>query len=275
MASQQAVATFERDGMVLLESVVDGELLARLRAAHRRIHRAEQRAGHAAADGSVHLCGILGRDPAHLDMVDHPAVLEVVTGILGWNLHVYHSHLDAHPRIPAPAPARWGWHQDGGRQNVELETSPRPRLSVKIAVFLTDLHRPGRGNLEVIAGSHREDRLERPLRPELGFDPPVGAAPVLARAGDVLVFDRRLWHARGPNLTGPVRRALFFGYTFRWISQRESHGLGPAELERLSPVRSQLIGECGWRDGHWVPDTADLPLRDWMRDRGVVQALIV
>ena len=141
-------------------------------------------------------------------------------------------------------------------RNVEIETTPRPRLSVKIAVFLTDLHRPGRGNLEVIAGSHREDRLERPLRPALGFEPPVGAAPVLARAGDVLVFDRRLWHARGPNLNGPVRRALFFGYTFRWISQRESHGLGQAELERLSPVRSQLVGQLARRPlgaGHRRP----------------------
>ena len=44
---------------------------------------------------------------------------------------MYHSHLDVHPREDA-ASRRWRWHQDGGRQNLELETDPRPRLSLKV-----------------------------------------------------------------------------------------------------------------------------------------------
>lgn len=49
--------------------------------------------------------------------------------MLGWNVHIYHSHLDVHPPILQRQPFRYEWHQDGGRQN--CETNPRPRLTVK------------------------------------------------------------------------------------------------------------------------------------------------
>jgi hypothetical protein len=37
-----------------------------------------------------------------------------VWSLLGWNIHVYHSHLDVHPPLPARRPFRFEWHQDGG-----------------------------------------------------------------------------------------------------------------------------------------------------------------
>jgi ectoine hydroxylase len=59
-------------------------------------------------------------------------VLPLVCSALGWNIHLYHSHVDVHPPLPAPPDPVWRWHQDGGRQNLELETRPvRPRLSIK------------------------------------------------------------------------------------------------------------------------------------------------
>jgi ectoine hydroxylase len=51
-------------------------------------------------------------------------------------------------------PFRFEWHQDGGRQNREIETTPRSRLSVKLAYWLADVSEPGRGNLKVVRGSH-------------------------------------------------------------------------------------------------------------------------
>jgi ectoine hydroxylase len=44
-------------------------------------------------------------------------------------------------------PFRFDWHQDGGRQNREIETTPRSRLSVKLAYWLSDVSEPGSGNL--------------------------------------------------------------------------------------------------------------------------------
>ena len=112
---------------------------------------------------------------------------------------MYHCHLDVHP--PSTEPPKWRWHQDGSRQNVELE-SPRPRVSVKVAWFLTDVFAEDMGPLWVIPGSHRSDKLERPLDGSLT---PPGGRPLLVPAGTAVVFDRRLWHAHGDNTSQMMR----------------------------------------------------------------------
>ena len=151
------------------------------------------------------------------------------------------------------------WHQDGGVQNRDLETRPRPRLSVKVAYFLTDLGRPGRGNFVVLPGSHRLDAIDRPI--DDGNDVP-GAVPILAGPGDAVVFDRRLWHMRSENRSAITRKALFYAYTYRWIRPRDDLRVPPERLPALSPVRSQLLGAGTGAIGHWMPGEEDVPLRD-------------
>ena len=86
------------------------------------------------------------------------------------------------------------WHQDGGIQNHDLETHPRPRMSVKVAYFLSDVSEPGRGNFSVLPGSHLRDVLDRPADDDNDL---AGAVPVLARPGTaVAVRPPSLAHAR-------------------------------------------------------------------------------
>src|SRR5262249_17826258 len=139
-------------------------------------------------------------DDLFLDLVDYAWVLPKVWGILGWNIYLYHCHLIVTPplgdrplsRAPQPEEVKtFGWHQDRGRVTVEIEGPPAPRLSLKVAYFLSDASEPGRGNFWVIPKSHLEDTLERPAD---GIGQPAGAVPVLAKPGTAVFFDRRLWH---------------------------------------------------------------------------------
>jgi ectoine hydroxylase-related dioxygenase (phytanoyl-CoA dioxygenase family) len=125
------------------------------------------------------------------------------------------------------------WHQDGGVQNRDLETSPRPRMSVKVAYFLTDVSVPGRGNFVVLPGSHRLDAIDRP---RAGNDVP-GAVPILADPGDAVMFDRRLWHMRSPNRSRLTREALFLAYAYRWVRPRDDLKLSPAMTAELTHAR--------------------------------------
>ncbi len=253
---------FERDGYALLPGAVSPALLERLVAACDRVHADE-------GGGELHLLGFLNRDAAFAELVDLPATLTVVSAALGWNIYVYHSHLDVNPpRLPA-AP-RWRWHQDGLRQNLELGAEPtRPRLSVKVAVFLTDLTAPGRGNMLVLPGSQRANTLARPA-PGERFEHPPGARPILAAPGTAMVFDRRLWHAADDNRSPFTRRVLFLSYTYRWVRPREEVLSGqPLLARRLSPLRRQLLGGAAGPTGHWQPADEDVPLRDWMEARGL------
>lgn len=247
------VSTLENGGYVVIpDALAPPELEALVRAVD-DVHRL-------LGGGTVHELAFLAADERFLDPIDHPAVLPLLVEALGWNIFMYHCHLDVHP--PRVEPPKWRWHQDGGRQNVELE-SPRPRLSLKVAWFLTDVLDADMGALWVLPGSHRDDVL---TRPENGGLRPPGAEPVLVRAGSAVVFDRRLWHARGDNTSCETRKALFYGYTYRWIRPRDELALPVGLLEGLDPVRRQLLGAGTSAIGYWMPTDEDIPLRALARD---------
>lgn len=121
-----------------------------------RVYAARARAGSLGPDGSMHLLTAVANCPELAFLIDHPATFSHVWSILGWNIHVYHSRLDVHPPIRVPVPFRFEWHQDGGRQNREIETNPRPRLSVKLAYWLSDV----RARLRQPEGRARQPRGE-------------------------------------------------------------------------------------------------------------------
>ena len=244
-------------GLVLIPGALPERLVESLLEAVARVYDRSRTLGAASESGSLHLLEMLDADPTFLELLDPPATLPLVVAALGWNAHLYHSHLDVHPPEP-PAPPVWRWHQDGGRQNLDIETSPRPRLSVKIAYFLSDCSLPGRGNMVVIPGSHHQDTLRRPQDGTVHTPP--GAEPVLARPGDALVFDRRLWHSRSHNGSSHTRVAIFCAYTYRWIRPRGEYPLLLAD-PRLSPIRRQLLGGAASPLGHWQPQASDVPLR--------------
>jgi hypothetical protein len=223
-------AGFERDGYLRVPGALSAAEVARHRAALTGLHH---------GSGPMHTLGAVAACPAMLPLVDHPSTFGLICSLLGWNVHVYHSHLDIHPPVPVGLAERFVWHQDGGRQNVDLETDPRARLSVKVAFWLSDLTEPGRGNLRVIPGSHRTNTLDRPPTPDVPWPEPEGAVDVLAEPGDALLFDRRLWHARSENRSAFVRRAVFVAYTYRWIVSRDPR---PSDQGGLTPIQRQLLG---------------------------------
>jgi ectoine hydroxylase len=196
---------------------------------------------------AVHLLGAAFAHPGFTDLATDQRMLPVLGTVLTPNIHLYHSHLDVHPP-EAPTSEAWRWHEDGGRMTADMEV--RARLSIKIGYWLSDVEAPGYGNLELIPGSHLWDQ---PLPRTAGTHPP-GAIPVLARAGDAILFDRRIWHARGTNISPRTRRVVFFAYTPRWIAQRETPPTGLLEHEP-SALRRQLLGSSEWDTCHVARNT--------------------
>jgi ectoine hydroxylase-related dioxygenase (phytanoyl-CoA dioxygenase family) len=141
---------------------------------------------------------------------------------------------------------------------------------VKVAYLLTDVRTAEDGALMAIPGSHVRNHLPRPGDPNAPFDDPDGVEPILAPAGSAVVFDRRLWHARGENRSQKTRKALFVAFTYRWIRPRET--VRPIGFPGLSPVRRQLLGEATDELGYWLPTGGDAPLRSWLRARDLLDA---
>jgi ectoine hydroxylase len=266
-------AAFDRDGYLALPGVLSAAEVAGYAESLDGLHEAAARAGRLGVGGSLHLLDPISHCPQLLPLIDHPRVFGLVWSLLGWNVHVHHSHADVHPGVDVGrAPYRFEWHQDGGRQNRELESDPRPRLSVKIVYWLSDLSTHGRGNLKVVPGSHLTNRIDGPPRRDVRWPDPPGAVAITAAPGDALLFDRRLWHARSPNVSDVTRRAAFFAYTYRWVRSREDRAhdlvdrLAPVDQRSLTPaltpVRRQLLGQLAETDGDhaWGHAPDDVPL---------------
>jgi ectoine hydroxylase len=256
---QEVLTRFDRDGYVVIEGALGSDQVQRLEEDVDRVWAEERGCRPERGSLPLHLLGFCGREGSFLELLDQPSTAPLIVSILGTNIFMYHCHLDVHPPEPETSHP-WSWHQDGGVQNRDLDGHPRPRMSVKIAYFLTDVSEPGRGNFMVLPGSHRSDTIDRPADDDNDIS---GAVPVLARPGDAVIFDRRLWHMRSPNRSEFTRKALFLAYTFRWMRPRDQLNVREDLRHLITPIRAQLLGQQGDPIDFWMPDTIDLPLRGY------------
>ena len=205
----------------------------------------------------------IGYDDAFLELLEWPKTIARVIDILGWHIQLYHSHLMITPPLPLDHESksrRLHWHQDSGRLNLDLETNPRPRVSLKVGFFLTDTSEPDRGNFHIVPGSHLRNTLEFPREDEDHPD----AAPVLARTGDAVFFDRRLWHSGGRNGSDMTRKVIFFGYSYRWLRPRDDMTVDRYLVDADS-IRRQLLGASPTGGfGYTSPSDEDVPLKAWL-----------
>lgn len=254
-------AAFERDGYLIVADALEPATVDKLTLLVDSL--GASRLDETEEDGRLHLRDFLKFDPAFMDLLDWPMTFPKVWGILGWNIQLYISHVDiAPPQVRLTKRSRLSWHQDTGRVNIELETDPRPRLSIKVGYFLSDTSQPGCGNFWVIPGSHRLNRIDYP---EDGVSDPVGAIPICMKPGSAVFFDRRLWHCRSPNHSDITRKAIFYGYSYRWLRPRDNLKIEDYE-SCTDPIRRQLLGYS--RDGHGYssPEPGDVPLKHWIAE---------
>lgn len=185
-----------------------------------------------------------------------------VWDILGWNIYLYHAHLIVTPPTGLSESSKtFGWHQDSGRINRDIETSPRPRISLKVAYFLSDVSEPGRGNFWIVPNSHLNDNLQIPK----GEGQPEGAIPVCVKPGTAVFFDRRLWHAASPNWSEVTRKVLFYGYGYRWIRTKDEMTV-QSLWEKCDPIQRQLLGDGVNCNGYYTPTDEDAPLKVWLQE---------
>jgi len=260
---------FEDQGFLVLADALAADHVARLEAAVDRVYASRLAAGHDPTK-ALFYPNFLPDDPLFADLVDYPRVLPKVWGILGWNIYLYHAHMIVTgPSGQRPDDKTFAWHQDSGRVNREIECHPRPRLSLKVAYFLSDLTEPGRGNFWIIPGSHLCDTLDLPPG---GVGQPEGAQPVCVAPGTAVLFDRRLWHTASPNWSQVTRKVLFYGYGYRWLRTKDDMTVQHLWIES-SPIRRQLLGWGVNANGHYTPTDEDVPLRVWLREHSPQDAV--
>ncbi|MCY3720127.1 MAG: phytanoyl-CoA dioxygenase family protein [Anaerolineaceae bacterium] len=265
---------FERDGYFIVENALTPEQRERAEAAFDRLVDARREEQQLGRGDRVAVFDFAGRDEALLELVDLPKTFARVFGLLGWNIQLYHSHLNLSPPEDPGKGHGLAWHQDSGRLNLELETDPQPRISLKVGFFLTDCSLPGRGNFYVVPGSQLQKTMVFPggnRRCELP-----GGVPVQVPAGSAVFFDRRLWHSTSANHWHSPRKVLFYGYSYRWLRPRDEVTLDDRLNARMDPIRRQLFGASPTGNyGYTSPEDVDVPLKGWIETHVGAEAVAV
>jgi ectoine hydroxylase len=267
-ATPEQLACFEREGYLVIPDALPPAWVDRLEAAVDRIDAEQRRRQGLAPAATMALFDAIASDPLFLALIDWPRTFPLAWDILGWNIQVYMSHLVVYPPEPAAvctATRAHTWHQDGGMPVHDMER-PHPRLSFKVGFWLSDTTAPDSGAMRIVPRSHHLDHL--PLD-----DDGEPIAPVVAlhvARGTAVLCDRRLFHARSANRSQTTRKSIFIGYGYRWLRGLDFNLHDPALLERCDPIRRQLLGDAHSQRGWWQPQPADVPLRAWMAEHGLV-----
>ncbi|MCZ6634520.1 MAG: phytanoyl-CoA dioxygenase family protein [bacterium] len=277
--TEEERTAFEQDGFFVVEDVLTPQMIEDLTQAVERADGTYRqriaedrdlqdlivRPGRMAPHDRLELVNILQQDPVFLDLVDLPQILPKVWGILGWNIKLYVTQLVMTPPVPAEDQRKTidGWHRDSGRLNIELETVPKPRVSLKVGFFLTDTTTEEVGNFYVIRGSQLQNEV---VIPEDGGTLPEGAQAVRVNAGSAVIFDRRIWHSSSRNFSDITRKVLFYGYSYRWLQPRDDMTVAHL-MEGSDPIRRQLLGASpNGGFGFTSPKDEDVPLKVWLQE---------
>ncbi len=252
---------FEQQGYLIVPDVLNADMLDRLLEASDRVDRAERDRSGLDAQAMTSKFRTIVEDDVFLELLDWPQTLPLIWDILGWNVQHYISHLIYYPAEPEKSadPNPGGWRQDGGRPVPEMER-PQPRLSLKIAFWLSDISQLDNGGIRIIPGSHKWDRP-----PDLSA-PRDDVVQLQVPAGTAVLFDRRMWHARGHNSSAITRKVLFLGYSYRWLRGLDYNVMPDEILEKCDPIRRQLLGDGVDVKGWWQPTDADVPLKTWLTE---------
>ena len=249
-ATPEQLRFFDEEGYLVVEDALSPQDVTRFTAVVDRIADAERRKRDLPPHAPVDKFRCVVEDPALLDLVDWPRTLPLAWDILGWNIQLYISHLSVFPPESDPEPGEvfGGWHQDGGRPVQEMER-PHPRLSYKVGYWLSDTRGDECGAMMIVPGAHRLDELPAPGP----GDHPQGAIELRVAPGTAVLFDRRMWHSRSHNTSQVTRKALFFGYSYRWLRGLDYNAMPEQVLENCDPIRRQLLGDGVGMTGWWQP----------------------
>lgn len=229
----QAKADLDEHGYCLIEGVLSADRAAEIR------RRLSEIAEQEIADGTDYvyenganqrIWTLLNKGDEFVDIAFDPTVAKLTAHLLGPEYLL--SNLDAN--IAGPGGNPMFMHADQGF--VPPPWPPFPLVSN--AMWMLDDFTPSNGATRIVAGSHK-----RGEPPAFTIDDST-TAPVCAPAGSVMVFDGRLWHQTGRNVTASERRFGILAYYCRPFMRTQENwflSIDRAVLDR-HPQLPHLLG---------------------------------
>lgn len=248
---------FQEEGYLLLKGVLSDDKVTRLNAAIDEIIAQEPQSL------SYNIYNSVERHNEIASLIDEPAILPLMTRLLGYNIQLHISHLTV--RLPNPEDIQTAtssfinWHQDGPHPQFPKIDGLTSTYYIKSCYILSDMSEPDRGNTKIIPRSHSREYHpgSQNVRDKLPDE-----IQICGKPGDVFIFPQNLWHAGAPNYSDFTRRQLFLGYSPIWMRPIDYKTPSERLLKDASPVRKQLLGIISDNPfNYYVPDDSMIPLK--------------
>ncbi|PEQ13621.1 hypothetical protein B2G71_04645 [Novosphingobium sp. PC22D] len=213
----QMLADIAEHGLAIVPDVLTGDTLARTRdalyraAESDRARGREQRLALDYADDASNqrVANVLSRDPLFEDLAFHPLAIDLLKEVVGWPALL--SNISAN--ITGPGGGEMVLHAD---QLFVPEPWPRAPQGMNVGWCLDDFTAEN-GATRVVPGSHRLNRMPQ------GEEQQLDGVAVEAPAGSIVVFESRLWHKTGNNVTGNETRAGVFAWYSSYIYRSQEN----------------------------------------------------
>jgi ectoine hydroxylase-related dioxygenase (phytanoyl-CoA dioxygenase family) len=235
---ERAEHDLRTQGICAVTGVLDNDTLAAVRAdlygaaASDRARGREQKflLDYEHDDTNQRVWNVLSRSPVFVDLAEHPVALRLLRAVLDWPILL--GNLSAN--ITGPGGGEMVLHAD----QIFVPTPWPAEPQGANAAWCVDDFTADNGATCFVPGSHL---LNRPPEPQ--DDLP--ARPMEAPAGSLVVFESRIWHRTGNNVTADQRRAAIFGWYTRPIYRAQENwflSLDPAVRQFASDNLLVLLG---------------------------------
>ncbi|HVM99411.1 MAG TPA: phytanoyl-CoA dioxygenase family protein [Caulobacteraceae bacterium] len=226
-------------GLAIVPDVLEGDTLKRTREALYRAAESDrdrartQKFGldYAHDETNARVWNVLSRDPLFEDLAFHPLAVAYVKGVLGWPAAL--GNISAN--ITYPGGGEMVLHAD---QLFVPEPWPAAPQGLNVAWRLDDFTAEN-GATCFAPGSHRLNRSPG------AADAGVRTVPVETSAGSAVVFESRVWHRTGNNVTRDQGRVGVFAWYTRPIYRTQENwflSLRPEVRQFASDEALVLLG---------------------------------
>lgn len=230
---------FHAQGFVVLRDVLDTELIPPIIEAAKRLTGQDDlfRQQYDAWEG---LPNCIARAPAFHPLLTNARALSAVVQLLGPHIHLLASQYISSKPLSQEEAARWKprWHRDLYGTSRDLGPENLPLMAIKCGFVLTPHLEPDTGMTLFAPGTHLDRKP--PIVPE-GATHPERVIEPHVRPGDVILFENRVAHSNGRNLSDRVRKIVMVNFGYRWLMPFDYASYGEEFAAQLSPLGRALL----------------------------------
>lgn len=258
---------FFKNGYLIVKDAIDKALITAL---NQECDKLLKPSDH----GFINDADMISKGGAYLNLTTLPTILPKLTGLLGWNIWINHSHTNVHPPSNCNnlKDFEYGWHRDGGMIEEDLINDTIPCFSIKVGFFLTSTEKKDSGTTLCIPRSHI---TKQPLPDE--YSVPADAVPISVPAGSALLMNPRIIHSvRSPNCLSRSRKTIFIQWAYRWLHPVDANTTEKLKSTITNKYQMQLLGLSTnpralkekyaiGRSGWYYPNDDEVPLKEYVK----------